>query len=421
MPKYRTRMRERERTDLPARMEANVEKTRKYKKRLPKDTLKLLRWAGLGSRKDYTKLQELAKKARAGLPSYIDGVAVELLMRVDKQMLIEQIQASENHDVSAGAFLDAINWILDKVPYGSWVWPVKASQSAINAQKGDGLNEVDEQYARLVGATYGKIEDRPFILDHWRRQTQFDSDYISVFDNPDGHRLIAVRGTQGTGTDIAEDILVGITGRSTNLIGGELLQILAATPQATVVDLAAHSLGTSLALQAYVKNKQVKDAIHETYLYNPAYSPLLKGTADAFERDVNVRYFVNFNDPISMGGLGHRAPRNVVYRSTGGPISAHKLAQWEGSGVHTPQYHAPPETRVHAHKAWFGDRVQERPFEDQLTDGQYLLGRSRVLGVYDKEHPEPEDVQQDLGAVRELDAGPTFDFGVEEPYPYALL
>ena len=101
MPKYRTRMRER--TDLPARTQANVEKVRKYKKRLPQDTRKLLRWAAVGTRSDYTKLQELAKKARAGLPSYIDGVAVELLMHVDKQMLIEQIQASENHDVSAGA------------------------------------------------------------------------------------------------------------------------------------------------------------------------------------------------------------------------------------------------------------------------------------------------------------------------------
>jgi len=35
------------------------------------------------------------------------------------------------------------------------------------------------------------------------------------------------------------------------VIGKELLQILAATPESMVVDLAAHSLGTSLALQAY--------------------------------------------------------------------------------------------------------------------------------------------------------------------------
>ena len=104
---------------------------------------------------------------------------------------------------------------------------MNAAQSAINAQKGDSLNEVDEQYARLVGATYKSVEQRPFIIDHWRRQVDFDSEYVSVWDSLDGHRLIAVRGTSGTGTDIGEDILVGITGSSTNLIGNRLLEVIA--------------------------------------------------------------------------------------------------------------------------------------------------------------------------------------------------
>ena len=149
-----------------------------------------------------------------------------------------------------------MNWLLDKVPWGGWLWPVSAAQSTINAQKGDGLNEVDEQYARLVGATYGEAGERPYVIDHWKRQLQFDTNYVSVWDNPDGHRLIAVRGTQGSGTDIGEDILVGLTGQSTDVIGSDLLQILAATPKGMVVDLASHSLGTSLALQAY-KNKTI--------------------------------------------------------------------------------------------------------------------------------------------------------------------
>ena len=186
--------------------------------------------------------------------------------------MIEEIQAAEEHNISAGWFLDAVNWLFDKVPFGNWLWPVSAAQSSINAMKGDGLNEVDEQYARLVGATYGTVDQRPYVIDHWKRQVQFDSSYVSVWDNRDGHRLIAVRGTQGA-ADIGEDILVGLTGVSTDVIGSELLQILAATPKGMVVDLASHSLGTSLALQAY-KNKTIYNGIHETYLYNPAYSPL---------------------------------------------------------------------------------------------------------------------------------------------------
>lgn len=382
---------------------------RKMPKRLPKDPDKLLRWAGTGTEKDYDKLRKLA--VRAGVPpSYIDGKAVEILSRINRLTMIEQIQAAEEHDVSAGGFLDAVNWVLDKVPWGNWAWPLSAAQSVINAQKGDGLNLVDEQYARLVGATYGSVEDRPFVLDHWKRQTQFDSSYVSVWDNFDGHRVICVRGTQGAG-DIAEDLLVGFTGRSTNLIGNDLLQILAATPETTVVDLAAHSLGTSLALQAYMHSSDTYHAVHETYLYNPAYSPLLKGSADVYERDSRVRYFVNFKDPISMGGMGHRAPSNVVYRSGGNLLTSHKLSQWQGSGVHHAQYHAPPETRMHAHKALFGDKPWETPYEDQLKLPN-VWALSTVIGssdntTYDKEHK--------IGIYAETPAGPAEPSDAAEP------
>ena len=371
-------------------------KVRKYAKRLPRDPRKLFRWAARGSQADYEKLRKLARKARQSIPMHIDRDAFDRLEHVDRLRMIEEIQAHEQHDVSAGAFLDAVNWLLDKVPWGNWLWPVSAAQSSINAQKGDSLNEVDEQYARLVGATYGGIENRPFVIDHWKRQVQFDSDYVAVWDNPDGHRVICVRGTQGTGKDIGEDILVGLTGSSTNVIGDELLQILAATPQGVVVDLAAHSLGTSLALQAY-GNKTVYNGIHETYLYNPAYSPFLRGSTDAFEKDSNVRYFINTRDAVSMGGMGHKAPSNVVFRSEGDPISAHKLAQWQGStSYQEPIYHAPPETRVHAHKAVYNHLKNQEPAD---------AGKDRTDSVQDLDSPgatAQQSLEFDFGDVPEF-------------------
>ena len=359
MPSYKTR-------SVKAK-----KKSRRYPKRLPLDVTKRLRWAARGTVKDYGKLRQLAKKARqGGLPPHLDVSAFEKLAGVDRLTMIEEIQAAEEHNVSAGWFLDAVNWVLDKVPWGGWLWPVSAAQSSINALKGDGLNEVDEQYARLVGATYGGIDERPYVIDHWKRQVQFDSEYISVFDNPDGHRVICVRGTQGTGLDIGEDILVGLTGRSTNVIGDELLQIIAATPSGVVVDLASHSLGSSLSLQAY-SDKTIY-AIHETYLYSPAYSPFLRGSTDAYERDENVRYFINTRDIVSMGGMGHQAPVNVVFRSSGDPISAHKISQWQGSTAYQePIYHAPPETRVHAHKQVYGPKFEEETIKDD-----YLIRES---------------------------------------------
>ena len=316
MPKYKTR-------------EATVKrKSRKPRlpKRLPRDPNKLMHWAGRGTVIDYDKLRKLAIKARHQLPAYIDGVAFEKLTHIDRLLMIEEIQANEQHDISAGGFIDGLAWLLDKVPWGNWLWPVQAAQSAIKAEKGDGLNEVDEQYARLVGATYGPVDDRPFVLDHWRRQAQFDSSYISVWDNIDGHRVICIRGTEG-GVDIAQDALIALIGTSTDAVGREILSILAATPESVVVDLAAHSLGTSLALASFSNSQRSYDRIHESYLYNPAYSPLVRGTADAYEGDSSVRYFINLNDLVSMGSFGHQAPSNVVFRSEGAVTTAHKLAQ----------------------------------------------------------------------------------------------
>ena len=179
--------------------------------------------------------------------------------------MITETQQNEQHNISGGFFNDALSWLLDKVPLGNWLWPVGAAQGALKAHKGDSINEVDEEYARLVGASYE--DSRPYTLDHWRRQTQFDSEYISVWDNLDGHRLIAVRGTAGP-QDIGQDILVGLTGHSTDRIGAELRQILDATPEDSIVDLAAHSLGSSLALEAYNSNREIYNRVHETYLYN---------------------------------------------------------------------------------------------------------------------------------------------------------
>jgi len=199
-----------------------------------------------------------------------------------------------------------------------------------------------------------------------------------------------VRGTQGA-ADIGQDILIGITGSSTNLIGEELLQIIAATDSGTTVDLAAHSLGTSLALEAYT-NPTVYKKIHETYLYNPAYSPFLRGKTDAYERDESVRFFINVKDIVSMGGSAHKAPRNVVYKSRGDVVSAHKLAQWQGSSAYQdPIYHAPPETKVHAAKQALQLTKHEEDDEEIIdadidadnTSNLPMQGRSNDVVAFD--------------------------------------
>ena len=83
MPAYRTKK------------AASKPKPIKVVRQLPKDTRKLLRWAGTGSEKDYERLRTLAAKARRTVPTHIDGVAIEKLMHTDRLQMIEEIQAAE--------------------------------------------------------------------------------------------------------------------------------------------------------------------------------------------------------------------------------------------------------------------------------------------------------------------------------------
>ena len=80
--------------------------------------------------------------------------------------------------------------------------------------------------------------------------------------------------------------------------------------------------------------------MHETYLYNPTYTPtpFVKNITEKFEKDDRVRYFIDLLDPVSVGGLGGMGPKNAVYRSGFkelGPFGTHKLMQWGGAtGLH---------------------------------------------------------------------------------------
>ena len=102
---------------------------------------------------------------------------------------------------------------------------------------------------RLVNEAYKDQEERPASFEHWTRQPEFDSNYVTVYDNEDGHRFIAVRGTKLNLKDLGEDVLIGMEGRPRNLVGAELRKVLDHTEPGRTVDVGGHSLGTSLILR----------------------------------------------------------------------------------------------------------------------------------------------------------------------------
>jgi len=318
MPRYRSRSKTR----------AAREKKR-IRAQVPRDRRKLGHWAVRGTHKDYEHLRRHARKlAEEGdVPSYVSPAAQNLFQNADRGKMLKAVNEHENH-----WFTDGLAWLLDKIPRGlGFNWMRGIGEAGLKPFRGDHLSEVDAQYARLVNEAYTASEDRDATFEHWRHQKEFDSNYIAVYDNEDGHRFVAVRGTEMNAQDLAQDALIGVKGRPDNLIGDDLKRVLDNTEPGRTVDVGGHSLGTSLIVTAFDGDKTLQDRVHQTYLYNPAMSPFTTNVTQDYENDDRVRYFIDLLDPVSVGSLGEMGPKNVVYRTSyHNPLHSHQLTQWGG-------------------------------------------------------------------------------------------
>ena len=331
---------------------------------VPRDKRILYRWARRGTDKDYAKLNSLANRKLLDAPSWVDVSTVKDLGKVGQQGMSQLIHkqqperpADDQPDYWGGKYVhkltDALSWLFTQAQGGKEApvpWFGALPQYGLKPFKGESMTEVDEQYARVLSAGYKHVGKREAEALGWRRVPEFDSEYVSVWDNPDGHRYIVVRGTDfGRKQDVLHDINIARWGTTVDAVGHHLQDILDKTEPSRIVDVGAHSLGTVLALEAYKNNPDLQNRIHITRLYNPAYNPQLiasgqmPSVAKSFEKDPRVRYFINLGDVVSSGGFGTEGPKNVVYRTplyntvhykhTGGgldPYHNHVLRQWEG-------------------------------------------------------------------------------------------
>jgi len=289
----------------------------------------LKHWAARGTHKDYARLRRHADKHSADPPSYILPQTFDELATIDRGRMVSAL-----HDEPHGGswFMDGLNWLLGRIPASMpWKWISWLSNATKKPWAGDSLTETDSEYAKLLDATYQS--DQPELMENWRRLPELDGEYCSAWQSADGHILVAVRGTKPShGKDLAQDALILTTGHVVNDISRELRRIIDAVPRDKTIDLAAHSLGTSLAVTAYENNPDIYDRVSQTYLYNPAMSPLAIGgnVTEKYEKDPKVRYFISLSDPVSVGDIGNEPPVNAVFR-TGNilhPMAEHDIASW---------------------------------------------------------------------------------------------
>jgi hypothetical protein len=307
-------------------------------KSISKDKRILKRWAAQGSTADYAKLRRYVTKYTPKAPDYVSKEALERLATTDRRRMVESLHNDGGAVQANNEFIDALAWVAHVMP--SWPWSTDLYKNSMQGFKGDSVTEQDEDYAKLLSATYA--ENRPEVMEHWQRLPQYDSEYVSLWINQDGHAYIAVRGTKLTsGKDLLQDaeILVSGTVPGQSEIVPQIQRILRDLSPDVTVDAGAHSLGTTLLLKAYEQEPQIKRRIRQSFIYNPASSPLAplmpsflnaKSSTEDFIDDKTVRYFINLADPVSAGFLGDSNIANVVYRtgSALSPMTSHSIESW---------------------------------------------------------------------------------------------
>merc|ERR1711964_286602 len=216
---------------------------------------------------------------------------------------------------------------------------IRFSQTMVNTlaryARSDKLTGTDRFYATLIKETYPECHARKESIStdldgpagKWVCQTDLDSSYISVWDQEGSNkRFVAVRGTKTENDeDIYADIRIAFFGTCGNRIVEDLIKIIEDSKEhGKTVEIGGHSLGCTLIFAAYDNHPELlstESPIAKTYQYNPPYCPrwLLRGiTSDTclskkFEKQENIRWFINLYDLVSIGGSYDQGPTEAVY------------------------------------------------------------------------------------------------------------
>ena len=352
MPKYKTK-----------KVRTAIKRRRTAIKAVPRDKRMLMRWARRGTPKDYEKLHAHVARSLLKVPDWVDMDTVKKLGKAGQLGLNTMIkehkperpsdEQAQYHGGKVGEAVhkltDALSWLVQEAGGGKnnpVPWLGNLPQYALKPFRGEAQTEVDEQYARLLSGGYNKkLGERPEQSLGWQRVPKWDTEYVSVWDNPDGHRFICVRGTNPTAKkDLLHDVNIARLGTTYDEVGPELQRILDDTEPSRIVDIAGHSLGTVLILQAYKNNKDLQSRIHMTRLYNPAYNPQLLA-AGWMPRRQGLRAGPARALPHQPGRRcrprrhGRRGAKNVVYRT---PLGNHPVERDGRRPGPVPPAHAAP-------------------------------------------------------------------------------
>ena len=167
---------------------------------------------------------------------------------------------------------------------------------------------------------------------HYIRLTEFDKDFISVFEKEsDGSLLVCVRGSKLDFQSIKDDakILAGFEVKSKDL--DSVLDAVEEKYPGKSFDIAGHSLGSTYILTELAEHQKHMDDI---MLYNAGSSPfqdtkMLKEYAN----NPGIMWFINRGDAVSHGiyqMMDNTTFKNNVHLAPYkySPVAAHGITQW---------------------------------------------------------------------------------------------
>jgi len=170
----------------------------------------------------------------------------------------------------------------------------------------------------------------PLIRDQ-ELSTKFLDVWIDEHRNPP-YALISVRGSKNAEDFLVDDVAILASGRTPrNLIQSDLKRAVEKYADAGTVEVASHSLGTTLVAQSLESDPTLLEKIDRVDYFNPASSPLFESVVSEFSQNDKSFFFENQADLVGLGQMIYSSPpKNLTMLSIKSlnPMTNHGVAQW---------------------------------------------------------------------------------------------
>ena len=167
------------------------------------------------------------------------------------------------------------------------------------------------------------------------RDQELSTKYLDVW--VDEHRsppyaLVSVRGSKNAEDFLVDDVSILASGRTPRtLIQGDLKRAVEKYADAGTVEVASHSLGTTLVAQSLEADPTLLDKIDRVDYFNPATSPIFESVVSEFSQDDKSFFYENQADLVGLGQMLYSSPpKNLTMLSIKSlnPLTNHSVAQW---------------------------------------------------------------------------------------------